>query len=110
MIMSKAEFNLQAAALFQKAATYIRANGWQITGMSEHGKPRWSMGALASAHPVEIWDEDLSVLMYQMLYEELGGMGLTEFNYMHRDGEKVAQLFERVGRRLRYAAAHELLV
>jgi len=34
------------------------------------------------------------------LYEELGGVGLPQFNYLHQDGEKVAQLFETVAMRL----------
>jgi hypothetical protein len=91
---------LQAAIIFERAASYIREHGWQVTGMSEHGKPRCSMGALASAHPSEVWDEQLARLMYQNLSEELGDIGLTEFNYTHNDGEKVAQLFERVAVKL----------
>jgi hypothetical protein len=89
-----------AANIFQDAAIYIRTYGWQVSGMSEHGKPRCSMGALASAYPVDHWDVELAELMYKTLYEELGGIGLTEFNYHHKDGEKVAQLFERVAAKL----------
>jgi len=91
----------QAASIFQEAAGYIREYGWQVTGMGEHGKPRCSMGALASAHQEKVWPHDLAELMYQKLYDELGGIGLTEFNYKYSDGEKVAQLFERVAVRLR---------
>lgn len=91
---------LQAADIFKKAADYIRYYGWQVTGMGYYGGPRCSMGALASAHPDEVWDGDLSDLMYQMLYGELDGIGLTEFNYKHKDGERVAQLFEQVATKL----------
>lgn len=90
----------QAAGIFNKAAKYIRSYGWQVRGMSEHGKPRCSMGALASAYPEKVWDSQLASLMYQELYEELGGIGLTEFNYLYNDGQKVAQLFERVAQNL----------
>jgi hypothetical protein len=96
---------LRAADIFIKAASYIRRYGWQVTGMSQHGKPRCSMGALASACSDKVWDKHLSQVMYQVLYDELGGIGLTEFNYKHHDGEKVAQLFERVAMRLCYAYA-----
>lgn len=68
--------------------------------MSAHGKPRCSMGALASAHPAQKWDEGLSNLMYDSLYKELDGMSLTDFNYKFKSGEKVARLYERVARRL----------
>ena len=89
-----------AADIFRKAATYIRTYGWQVSGMSEHGKPRCSMGALASVGPVGEWDEGLAELMYRELYDELGGIGLTEFNHRYKNGEMVAQLFERVAARL----------
>jgi hypothetical protein len=95
------ETALQAAVIFERAADYIREYGWRVTGMSRDGAPRCSMGALASAHPNEAWDEGLSQLMYRKLYEELGGIGLTDFNYKYRDGEKVARLFERVAGKLR---------
>jgi hypothetical protein len=97
------EAAVQAADIFERAAVYIRRYGWQVTGMSRHGKSRCSMGALASAHPDEVWDESLAQLMYQELYDELNGIGLTEFNYAHNDGERVAQLFERVAVKLRHA-------
>jgi hypothetical protein len=54
------------------------------------------MGALASAHPKTQWDNGLSRLMYQRLYKELNGISLTQFNYQYNNGEKVAQLYERV--------------
>jgi hypothetical protein len=91
----------EAADIFQKAATYIRTYGWQVTGMSQHGMPRCSMGALASAHQDPIWDEDLADLMYQQLYDVLNGISLTEFNHKYQDGEKVAQLFDQVAAKLR---------
>ena len=89
----------QAAKIFERAAKYIRNYGWQVSGMSQHGKARCSMGALASAHPQQAWDEHLSRLMYRELYKELDGISLTKFNYKHRDGEKVAQLFERLAKK-----------
>lgn len=103
--MKRGDLTLQAATIFTRAAAYIRKYGWQITGMSEHGKPRCSMGALASAHPAKVWNKDLAVLMYQKLHEELHGIGLTEFNYTYRSGEKVAQLFERIAANLRRPTA-----
>jgi hypothetical protein len=69
--------------------------------MSEDGKPRCSMGALASAYPRHKWSERLSRLMYAELYKELDGISLTEFNHQHQSGEKVAQLYERVAAKLR---------
>ncbi len=96
----------RAANILEKAAAYIRNYGWQVSGMGEHGKPRCSMGALASAHPDKIWDEDLSELIYRELYEELDDIGLTEFNYKYQDGEKVAQLFEKVATKLHLAYSH----
>jgi len=98
--MNKA-VTFQAADIFEAAAAYIREYGWQVTGMSQHGQPRCSMGALASAYPAKSWNPKLSGLMYQKLYQELGGIDLTEFNHKHRSGEEVAQLFERVAANLR---------
>ena len=85
-----------AAEIFQRAASYIRTYGWQVSGMSEDGKPRCSMGALESASPTVKWDEQLSSLMYNTLYHELGGETLTEFNHRVQNGESVAKLFEHV--------------
>lgn len=90
----------QAAVIFKRAANYIRAHGWQVSGMSQDGKPRCSMGALASAHKADRWDKNLARLMYDKLYQELGGMSLTEFNEKFRSGEKVARLFERTANHL----------
>lgn len=85
----------KATTIFLKAAQYIRQHGWQVSGMSEHGKPRCSMGALQSAGPNKKWDKDLAKLMYHQLQKQLGGINLTEFNHTHRNGEAVAKLFER---------------
>lgn len=63
------------------------------------------MGALASAHREKIWDKKLAELMYEELYEELGGLSLTDFNYLYNDGEKVACLFERVAANLAKSSA-----
>jgi len=98
--MTQKQVEEQAATIFFKAAHYIREHGWQKSGMSVHGKPRCSMGALASAYPVQKWDYDLSNLMYKALYDELAGMSLTQFNYKFESGEKVAQLYERVAKKL----------
>lgn len=92
---------MQAATLFEKAAIYIRTYGWQVTGMSTYGLPRCSMGALASAHDAKRWNKNLSKLMYTKLYKELDGLTLTDFNYKHKNGEKVAQLFEMVANKLK---------
>lgn len=94
--MSREETISQAAKTFLKAASYIRQYGWQKTGMSVHGQPRCSMGALESANPKARWDRKLSSLMYNSLYQELNGMTLTQFNYRYNNGEKVAQLYDRV--------------
>jgi hypothetical protein len=85
-----------AAHIFYQAAAYIRTYGWQVEGMSTDGAPRCSMGALASAYKEERWDPELAKMMYKVLYEELDGISLTEFNHKYKDGEKVAQLYERV--------------
>jgi hypothetical protein len=99
-MMNKNEINIQAVLIFKRAATYIRAHGWQVAGMGKDGSPRCSMGALASAYPAKTWDQRLSDLMYKSLYKELDGLTLTEFNYKYRNGERVAQLFEDVARKL----------
>ncbi len=90
----------QAADIFLNAAAYIRTYGWQKTGMGLYGSPRCSMGALASAHQQQKWNQNLAALMYSELREELNGLSLTQFNYRCNDGEKVARLFERVAIRL----------
>jgi hypothetical protein len=92
--------NTRASAIFRRAANYIRNYGWQVSGMSENGLPRCSMGALASAYRASVWDSELSELMYRSLYEELDGLTLTEFNYKYNDGEMVARLFDQVATRL----------
>ncbi|HEX5797697.1 MAG TPA: hypothetical protein VFX86_04900 [Candidatus Saccharimonadales bacterium] len=94
------EVREEAAFIFSEAASYIRQYGWRVSGMNKHGMPRCSMGALASAHRDKIWDEELAKIMYEELYEELGGLSLTEFNYLHRDGEQVARLFDKVAKKL----------
>jgi hypothetical protein len=106
--MNEARTALRAAKVFREAAMYIRQYGWQRSGMSQHGKPRCSMGALASAHPAKLWDTHLSQLMYEELYDVLDGLSLTEFNYKYNDGEKVAQLFEDVATKL--CCAHRLSI
>ncbi len=85
-----------ASTIFRKAATYIRKYGWQVSGMSQDGKPRCSMGALESASKGVVWNKSLGSLMYQTLYKELNGETLTEFNHRVRNGESVAELFEKV--------------
>jgi len=90
-----------AANIFLKAAGYIRKYGWQKSGMSVHGKPRCSMGALASAYQKEKWDDDLAYLMYKSLYDELDGISLTQFNEQVRSVLEVALLFERVASKLK---------
>jgi hypothetical protein len=98
--MSELQIRTLAATIFYKAAEYIRQHGWQVEGMSSHGQPRCSMGALASAYPEVKWDSRLASFMYATLYKELGGMSLTEFNHRHKDGEKVASLYEQVAAKL----------
>lgn len=83
----------QAAHIFLKAAEYIETYGWQVSGMGTHGKPRCSMGALASAHADTEWDPALARLMYTSLTNELNGIGLTEFNRRANSGADVARLF-----------------
>lgn len=91
---------VKASAIFLKAAVYIRQYGWQEEGMSCHGQPRCSMGALASAYPVRKWDKNLAALIYEALYKELNGISLTQFNHKVKDGDKVARLFEKVAANL----------
>ena len=92
--MSKQTF--QGAQIFRDAAAYIRKHGWQRKGMGEHGEPRCSMGALQSAHPMERWDQEMAVLMFATLYDELGGLTLTQFNEKVKDGNEVADLYDQV--------------
>jgi hypothetical protein len=92
--MNERESRLQAASIFRRAAAYIRRYGWQERGMSRHGQPRCSMGALESAQPGK-WDPGVSELMYSTLTEELRGLSLTQFNHRKRSGEAVARLYER---------------
>jgi hypothetical protein len=103
--MNERELKRQAAQIFLKAAEYIRQHGWQVSGMSVHGQPRCSMGALESAHPKLRWEKDLSSLMYDTLYKELNGISLTQFNYKYKSGEKVAELFERTAASLAQPAS-----
>ncbi len=98
--MSDREVTLQARNIFIRAAAYIRKYGWQVSGMSSHGNPRCSMGALESAGSKDCWDTRVAKLMYKELYEELSGLTLTEFNKKHQDGEKVAKLFEQTAKTL----------
>jgi hypothetical protein len=95
-VVDKMELDSKAAQIFINAAEYIRNYGWQVSGMSQHRKPRCSMGALKSAYPKLKWEKDLASIMYSTLYKELNGISLTQFNYNHNDGEKVAQLYEKV--------------
>ena len=94
--MNKSATATQAAAIFSSAAAYIRKYGWQEEGMSVHGKPRCSMGALESAYPERKWDKDLASIMYEALYRKLNGVSLTQYNRRVRSGEKVAMLYENV--------------
>lgn len=98
--MKEAGVRAQAAQIFLNAAAYIRSYGWQKTGMGLYGQPRCSMGALASAHYEQEWNQNLSALMYRELGKELNGISLTQFNYRHNDGETVARLFESVAIKL----------
>jgi hypothetical protein len=98
--MSDNDLRKRAGVIFRRAATYIRCYGWQVSGMSEDGLPRCSMGALASAYKAGVWNKKLAELMYQSLYQERDGLTLTEFNYTYRDGEMVAKLFDHVAARL----------
>lgn len=101
--MKETELSSQAAKIFSAAADYIRRYGWQKRGMSSNRNPRCSMGALASAYPVQKWDKKMASLMYKALYKELNGLTLTQFNYKFNDGEKVALLYERVARTISLA-------
>jgi hypothetical protein len=100
IMTSEQKLKSQAANIFRGAASYIRFNGWQVTGMGTDGKPRCSMGALESATKREVWNKRLASIMYETLYEELNGLTLTEFNYKHQSGERVAELFEKVADKL----------
>ena len=100
--MSNQGLRVQAAGILLKAADYIRQYGWQVEGMGQHGRPRCSMGALASASPVKNWDQRLSDMMYRTLYQELNGLTLTQFNHKYNDGEQVARLFERTALKLNH--------
>jgi hypothetical protein len=100
------ELRDQASQIFLSAAKYIRVYGWQVNGMGDHGKARCSMGALASANLEKKWDKSLAELMYAALYSELNGLSLTQFNYKYKDGEKVAQLFERTATSMTYATPY----
>lgn len=62
--------------------------------MGKDGSPRCSMGALASAGPSYKWDKATAKIMYEQLYQKLGGITLTQFNRLYKSGEKVARLFE----------------
>lgn len=86
---------VKAARIFRNAAAYIRKYGWRVEDMSEDGKPRSTMGALASAYPKKTWEKDLSSIMYDSLNSELHGISLTEYNHKVRNGRAIAKLFER---------------
>lgn len=98
--MNERSTRVKAAEIFMNASSYIRKHGWQVEGMSEDGKPRCSMGALASAYPKAKWEDDLSSLMYKTLYKELNGISLTEFNHRANNGLVVAKLFEQTAQDL----------
>lgn len=97
---SRSDIYKQGAEIFFNAASYIEEYGWQISGMSEYGRPRCSMGALASAHREAVWDKDLSELMYDELSRALNGVPLSVFNEHARDSHDVVLLFRKVGRTL----------
>lgn len=103
--MNEQKISLEAATIFLKAARYIETYGWQVEGMSCHGKPRCSMGALESATAAKRLDPRLATLMYDTLYDELGGISLTEFNHLHGDGDKVVELFQSVADHLQARTA-----
>ena len=90
----------EAAQIFLDAADYIEKYGWQKTEMSEHGKPRCSMSALTSVQPKVVFDCALSALMFEALYDELGGITLTEFNEQAKNGSEVALLFRKTATKL----------
>jgi hypothetical protein len=92
--MTEQSARAKAAEIFLSAASYIKSYGWQTEGMSENGKPRCSMGALASAYPKEKWESNISSIMYETLYKELNGISLTEFNHRVNSGIEVSKLFE----------------
>jgi hypothetical protein len=105
-LMSERELKNKAAHIFNDAAGYIRKYGWQVRGMGTYGKPRCSMGALASANREEQWDKSLADLMYKTLYKQLNGLSLTQFNYKYKNGEKVALLFEQTAATLTGSTPH----
>jgi len=85
-----------ASSIFLKAVGYVRTYGWQVVGMAEHGQPRCSMGALASAHPEPVWDKALSSVMYETLYETLVELSFSEFNRKVKNNQDVIDLFEKM--------------
>jgi hypothetical protein len=99
--MADKSVKLQAAAIFTKAAQYIREVGWQEKGMAYDGIARCSMGALESAYPAKHWNKDLASFMYEKLYTKLNGINLTEFNKRAKNGLEVARLFEEVAESIR---------
>lgn len=90
----------QAADIFLKTAAYIRKYGWQEKGMSEDKKPRCSMGALSSACQGRVLGPRVASLLYETLYEKLGGINLTQYNAQVKSGEEVAVLFEQTAKLL----------
>ncbi len=87
-----------ASSIFLKAVGYVRTYGWQVVGMAEHGQPRCSMGALASAHPEPVWNKALSSAMYETLYETLGELSFSEFNRKVKNNQDVIDLFEKMAK------------
>ena len=87
-----------ASSIFLKAVGYVRTYGWQVVGMAEHGQPRCSMGALASAHPEPVWNKALSSAMYETLYETLGALSFSEFNRKVKNNQDVIDLFEKMAK------------
>ncbi len=96
--MKKVNSYEKASSIFLKAADYVRTYGWQVEGMAEHGQPRCSMGALASANPDPVWDKELSSVMYKTLYETLGDVSFSEFNRRVKTNEDVINLFEKMAK------------
>jgi hypothetical protein len=68
--------------------------------MGIYGKPRCSMGTLASAHRKTIWNPKVASLMYHALYRQLNGITLTEFN-TRAEKNDVILLFEQAAKSLR---------
>lgn len=94
--MTREGLKQEAAGILQRAAAYIRRYGWQEEGMGDYGAPRCSMGAIDSACPRGRWNDQVAELLYESLYCELDGLSLTQYNHKFQDGEKIAQLYERV--------------